>query len=194
MTRDGELHLAMTVNPGNSGGPVIDAEGRLVGIVSARGRVDRGVEGLTVAVPLPAIRQALSRVPDAMPSFTQEQRDMAAGIGWVSHVGDEPVLEDREDIQRVLQRASTWTTVDADRDAVLASLAWNTLLAFLEEHHAERAGDLDAEARPTAELLQRMASQLAQRALRTPYVRRRFPVLRAIAIGEPVPPAPTHRD
>lgn len=187
VTRNGELHLAMTVNPGHSGGPVIDAQGRLVGIISARGRADRGVEGLAIAVPLDAIRRAHDRVPPEAPVFTQEHRDIAAGIGWVAAVGERPILDQREAIQRVLQRASTWTSTDADRDAVLAALAWNTLIAYLESVSANDVSDVPADSRPVAELLQRLASQLARRALRTgPHVRRRFPVLRAVSIGRVV--------
>ncbi len=190
VTRQGELHLAMTVNPGHSGGPVIDAEGRLVGILSARGRVDRGVEGLAVAVPIGPIREAYSRVPGTPPTFTQEQRDIAAGIGWVAGVGDEPVLDHQDDVQRVLQRASTWTTVDPDRDAVLAALAWNMLLAYLESQGARDMNAVPRDARATAELLLRIASQLARRAVSTgPHVRRRFPIVRVISIGRVVAPA-----
>jgi CBS domain-containing protein len=195
VTRRGQLQLSMTVNPGHSGGPVIDARGRLVGIISARGRLDRGVEGLAIAVPLPIIRAAHERIPEAAPAFTQEHRDIAAGIGWVTGVGDDELLEHREAVQRVLQRASTWTTVDADRDAVLAALAWNLLVKYLEARSAEAVSDVAADERPAAELLHRVATQLARRALRTgPHVRRRFPVLRAISIGRVVPHAPSRAD
>lgn len=192
VTRNGELHLAMTVNPGHSGGPVIDAQGRLVGILSARGRVDRGVEGLSIAVPLATIREAYERLPEDTPTFGQELRDIAAGIGWVAGVGDQALLEDRDAVQRVLQRASTWTSVDADRDAVLAALAWNTLIELLESTSAASVEAVPDGDRPTAQLLHRVAAQLARRALRTgPHVRQRFPVVRAIAIGRVVPMAPT---
>lgn len=47
----GELQLGMTVNPGNSGGPVIDQSGKIRGIVVARSRLDQGAVGLAYAVP-----------------------------------------------------------------------------------------------------------------------------------------------
>lgn len=194
VTRSGELHLAMTVNPGHSGGPVIDADGALVGILSARGRVDRGVEGLAIAVPLEAIREARQRVPAALPAFGQELRDIAAGIGWVSGVGDRPLLDDREAVALVLQRASALTSLDADRDAVLAALAWNTLIELLESLGAGALDAVAVEARAEVDRLHQTAAQLARRALRTgPHVRRRFPMVRAIAIGRVVRAAPSDR-
>ncbi|MCB9585223.1 MAG: trypsin-like peptidase domain-containing protein [Polyangiaceae bacterium] len=49
---DGALQLGMTVNPGNSGGPVVDEQGLVRGIVIARSRLDQGAVGLAYAVPL----------------------------------------------------------------------------------------------------------------------------------------------
>lgn len=49
---DGALQLGMTVNPGNSGGPVVDEAGLVRGIVIARSRLDEGAVGLAYAVPL----------------------------------------------------------------------------------------------------------------------------------------------
>ncbi|MCB9585221.1 MAG: trypsin-like peptidase domain-containing protein [Polyangiaceae bacterium] len=48
----GELQLGMSVNPGNSGGPVVDSDGKVRGIVVSRSRLDEGAVGLAYAVPL----------------------------------------------------------------------------------------------------------------------------------------------
>lgn len=55
----GDLQLAMDLNPGNSGGPLIDERERLVGIVVARGDVERGVQGIGIAVPIGRVKRAL---------------------------------------------------------------------------------------------------------------------------------------
>lgn len=191
VTRSGQLHLSMAVNPGHSGGPVIDADGHLVGIVSARGRIDRGVEGLTVAVPLSAILAGHERLPTERPSFEQYERDLAAGIAWLAGVGDRPLLDDRAQILPLLQRATTWTDANAGRDAIFAALSWNTLIEFLESGNATALTDLPVGDRALAGRLLTTSRQLAERALREgPQVRRRFPVVRAISLGRPSPPAP----
>ncbi len=65
----GALALDVEVRPGNSGGPVLDAEGRLVGIVYAYAEGD----GRGFAVPVSALRDALEAgealvdVPDCPP-------------------------------------------------------------------------------------------------------------------------------
>ena len=192
VTRNGELHLTMTVNPGHSGGPVIDGEGRLVGIVIARGRLDRGVEGLAVAVPLGPIVEARARVPNGVAAFEPEDAEHARAIAWVARVGGGSVLPEREAIERALERARQWTRPDADRDAVLAVLAWNSLVELLEANAARDIEWLPEGTRPSARLLLDAATQLARRALRVgPHVRRRYPVLRAIAIGRVQPYEPT---
>jgi hypothetical protein len=55
----GELQLDMGLNPGNSGGPLIDESERVVGIVDARGDPTRGVQNIGVAVPVEVMRQAM---------------------------------------------------------------------------------------------------------------------------------------
>jgi len=61
----GELQLDIGVNPGNSGGPLIDAQERVVGMVVARGDVAEGVQSIGVAVPVDPIAQLLTTLtPD----------------------------------------------------------------------------------------------------------------------------------
>jgi serine protease Do len=45
------LQLDSTVSPGNSGGPVVDAQGRVVGVVSMKVSGE-GVEGIGIALPI----------------------------------------------------------------------------------------------------------------------------------------------
>jgi S1-C subfamily serine protease len=52
VNRDGELELSIAVNPGNSGGPVIDAQGRLLGIISKGADPTKGAQGFALAEPI----------------------------------------------------------------------------------------------------------------------------------------------
>lgn len=61
-TNDGALELAAALNPGNSGGPVLNAAGQLIAIVSARGRVDRGIQGIALATPISHVRSLRAQV------------------------------------------------------------------------------------------------------------------------------------
>lgn len=191
VTRRGELHLTMTVNPGHSGGPVIDRQGRLVGIMSARGRSDQGIEGLAVAVPLNAIVAARDQAPADRPTFDQSERDIARAIAWLANVGDRPLMEERSDIEPLVQRASSFPAGDADRDAIFAALAWNLLNELLEHTGANGLRELYPNEQAAGRQLLQSAVSLARRAYSVgPYVRRRYPVLRAVRRGQTVAHAP----
>lgn len=184
VTRRGELHLTMSVNPGHSGGPVIDSEGRLVGILSARGRPEAGVEGLAIAITLQHVREAYARLPAARPSFGETDRDLARGITQLTNMEGGDFLDQLPAITPLVERAVAWTDGDADRDVIIAALAWNALLELLEERNAEQLEQLPSADQATGELLHRAARLLANRALEHgPHIRRRFPVVRAIALG-----------
>ena len=64
----GELHdLIQTdaaINSGNSGGPLIDREGRAIGINTAIASASGGSDGVGFAVPIDQARQILDKVKD----------------------------------------------------------------------------------------------------------------------------------
>lgn len=64
--KDGELHrvqLDAALNPGNSGGPVLDHSGRVVGVVVSGVRVSGGASGVNFAIPVNHVRRFLAK-PD----------------------------------------------------------------------------------------------------------------------------------
>jgi hypothetical protein len=171
--REGLLFLSMSVNPGNSGGPVIDAHGRLVGILTARGRPEEGIEGLAVAVPLAPILEAADRLPQTTRPITEGDRQAAAAVPLLVEL-ETPPLEQIEQRAIALGRQTlARTDADPEADAIVASLGWNVLLRTAEQRGAG----------PSSEL-QQTVMRLADRALATgPHTRRHFPVLRAIRRG-----------
>jgi len=49
---DGTVQLDMALNPGSSGGPIVNEQDEIVGMAMARGAVDEGVQGIGYAVPV----------------------------------------------------------------------------------------------------------------------------------------------
>lgn len=182
VTRLGELHLTMSVNPGHSGGPVIDGEGRIVGIVSARGRPERGVEGLVIAVTLPNVLAARAHVPSERLRFGEADRDLAQAIALL--ISEDDLADQMNAIGPIVQRMAARQDVDANRDVLVAGLAWNTLLELLEARSARAPEQLPPADQQTGRFLHQSARLLATRALHQgPHIRRRFPIVRAIALG-----------
>ncbi|MBO6937765.1 MAG: trypsin-like peptidase domain-containing protein [Deltaproteobacteria bacterium] len=73
---DGHLQLDMSLNPGNSGGPLVDENGVLIGIVIARGDPTRGVQGIGIAVPIAPIARAVATTRQG--SFAQTRAQLVA--------------------------------------------------------------------------------------------------------------------
>lgn len=184
VTRNGDLHLTIAVNPGHSGGPVIDGEGRLVGMLSARGRPEAGVEGLAIAVTMQNLRAAHARIPPQRHTFAEADRDLARAIALLTGIEERALLDQLAEISALLVRAAGWTGGDADRDVILAALGWNALMELLEARGARAIGQLPEADRGAGTALHGAAQRLAERALSLgPHIRRRFPVVRAIALG-----------
>jgi len=56
--RDGSLQFSAPVSPGNSGGPVVDRKGNVLGVTTAK-LVSNGAEGLSFAIPVDVVCTAL---------------------------------------------------------------------------------------------------------------------------------------
>jgi hypothetical protein len=76
---DGTVQLDMALNPGNSGGPIVDEHDAVIGMAIARGAVDKGVQGIGYAVPVTKLRSALAEAKQRLHAddATPTSRDSA---------------------------------------------------------------------------------------------------------------------
>ncbi len=147
----GELQLDIGVNPGNSGGPLIDAQEHVVGIVVARGDVEQGVQSIGVAVPVDPIAQLLS-------TMTSDNGPLAAarlGLASDAHSAEVAELvhilvrvqgaELYRDVEHALEGRGTGEVLarlrrfadgaqDAETMALLAAYFWDAAALVLERN------------------------------------------------------------
>jgi S1-C subfamily serine protease len=147
----GELQLDIGVNPGNSGGPLIDADEHVVGIVVARGDVEQGVQSIGVAVPVDPIATLLATLtPDSGPVAT-------ARLGLLNDAHSAEVAELVQilvrvrgaelyrDVERALEGSGTGevlarlrrfadSATDAETIALLAAYFWDAAALVLERN------------------------------------------------------------
>ena len=97
---DNPILLNMSVNPGNSGGPLLDGKGDVVGVVFAR--EGEGREGLAYAIPVPVVKKVLRNI---------ELRHITKG-----HYAGTDVYEAYEELGRGLMKALMFKDYEAAID------------------------------------------------------------------------------
>jgi S1-C subfamily serine protease len=145
----GELQLDIGVNPGNSGGPLIDASEQVVGIVVARGDVEQGVQSIGVAVPVEPIARVLATltvgsgpVATARLELNDEGhgREVAELVQIIVRVRGTELFRD---VERALEGRGTGEVLDrlrrfadhaddAETMALLAAYFWDAAALVLE--------------------------------------------------------------
>jgi serine protease Do len=89
------LQLDAKVSPGNSGGPVIDAQGRVVGVVAAK-VTGQGVEGIGLAIPINYVYSpALSFITPPSPAAAASNAFQAMVARAQKGAADGPLREAR---------------------------------------------------------------------------------------------------
>lgn len=77
---DSMIQTDAAVNPGNSGGPLLDGDGRVAGVVSAK---RRDAEGVGFAVPVNVLRQFLGEAPMQPPAQVPGNQPPSSASGNV---------------------------------------------------------------------------------------------------------------
>ena len=143
---DGSLQLDLTVNPGNSGGPLIDEQDTVRGLVVARSRLDRGAVGLAYSVPVSAIRAPLGEAEQAGLSAevraelaSESSRQLAKLVSLVARLAPELLEEaletapDANELGTEIRRIEQELATSPDAKLLVAAYYWNRHVALKVE-------------------------------------------------------------
>ena len=193
MNNDGRIQLSISVNPGNSGGPVIDADGNLIAIVSERGEPEAGVAGIALVEPIRAALDDFRADVAGLPpqSFTAADARLAQIVVDFLRIDPDATPYDPAAATRALEAARE-ATLAPEASALVAAHAWNLALVLLETNRAADWNALRPELHTAAAELVRAALALATRALeQAPYLRDHYGFARFLLriAGRAVAPA-----
>lgn len=178
---DGTVQLDMDLNPGNSGGPLLDTEDRVIGMVVARAVSDAGAQGIGYAVPIAkvaaAVRKAEAKLAvEGMPPTTAAQRKSATVVDQLIQAGALKSLSDASDLEGGLQgqnleRGLDGISAEVDDPDLLAFISgnvWNAslVLRYTDIEQIGKNKISRAEARRLANRLEREAIKLSKSAYR----------------------------
>lgn len=183
---DGSLQADISLNPGNSGGPVVDERDQLVGVVSRRGEPTAGVEGIALLEPLrfvlPGFERAKRVVTERPPTYRPEDDVIVRILADFARTTDDRPIFEQTTIPTLDQAATTAGTPEAS--ALVAAHAWNMHIALLEHRSAREVSELEGEDRALGERLRTTATRLAREALtEAPYLIVRYGMLRTILLS-----------
>lgn len=195
---DGRLQLGISVNPGNSGGPLIDQNDQLVGIVVARFDPNAGVQGIGIAVPITPIRGAyehgmshglFSRAFEGLHENLETRQKAAEVVDALLRLGGIDALHEAADAAAGLSapsRLQHFARVSEGVDdalllAMLAAYFWDASVIAQEQAggYSSPAQMPDGPAKRLAENAASWAIRLAERAVaadpalaQTPFIAR----------------------
>jgi len=166
------LQLDISLNPGNSGGPLVDESDQVVGMVVSRGDVKRGVQGVGMAVPVRKLRVAIAAAHEELASgnvdaLTAHDRSAAQIVDELIRTGALP-LGDSSDFDTDFDKQIDVLARKLDDSDLLVFFAgnlWNTAVAIEQRKvRAIRGHVLSAqEATALAQELRTAAIRLARR-------------------------------
>lgn len=169
---NGDFQLDISVNPGNSGGPIITGGDEVCGIVVARAETDSGrAAGIAIAVPASTIRGQLEQLATSGLAdlvTTPEQQTLAnlvaamsaTGPEWFEaslELGEHSGAEDLGVSEAEVELAAENSPASADAQVLASVYLWNRFMSrvarrgdpgTLQERalrYAKRAAGLDGE-------------------------------------------------
>lgn len=127
---DGTVQLDMALNPGNSGGPLIDEREQVLGMVVARGKVEAGVQGIGYAVSAAKLAEQLAEAKRRLPSTPQLTENLRAAATVVDEMIQHGTLYQ---LDKKAELSKTVTSVDLDRElgTLITDLRDADLLVFV---------------------------------------------------------------
>ncbi len=144
---DGTVQLDISVNPGNSGGPLVDEQHQVVGMVVARGDVESGVQGLGFAVPLWKLKRALVEArkriqAGRIKALAENEKESAAVVDKLILHGALHVLKGRDDLNTTVDQKILEENLDSFIDSIknpellvfMAGNLWNAQLVLRHGH------------------------------------------------------------
>ncbi|HET9933200.1 MAG TPA: serine protease, partial [Polyangiaceae bacterium] len=180
---DGSLQLGIALNPGNSGGPVVDAKERFIGIAVARADPTKGAQGIGVAVPVDHILPAYSAVLKSSEYKSARgakatSRDQAraellmtlltaddSNSAWQALGGKGEAPPSSPSVDKVIEQLDKSGAQDADTLALAAAQEWNAA-AVLQARKQSSGARLEA----ARKLAKRAADADSKISERSPFV------------------------
>lgn len=177
---DGTVQLDMDVNPGNSGGPLLDESDRVIGMVVARADVQQGAQGIGYAVPVRKLEQAMrlaaQRVRDGrVRRLSPQQHRSAVVVDELIQGGTLRRMDGTSDLKQTMSPRLIEEAIDrvgdgvddADLLAYIAANLWNASLVLRYGEVTEVGGTemMPEQMRRLGRRLQEVASTLSHRAL-----------------------------
>ncbi len=206
LTRDRHYKLSMSLNPGNSGGPVLNAHNDLLGIAIKTTDPRRGAQGLSIAVPLEPILVAFKAVQTSYKQYRDNLEDnsiaqltgelvMAGSEGLHAEVTRLATGPTRTKIYNAIEAASK-KTKHPDVQALLAAYFFDLAGALLEHNGVYEVAQMPpGKARDDAKKAMKLSIALAEKAAKAdPTIRKRSPfigVLLDASSTSPRRPPPT---
>jgi hypothetical protein len=133
---DGHLQLDISVNPGNSGGPVIDDKELVQAIVVARSDVEHGAVGLASAVPASVFRHKYEELSaagagDLSDLASEKSVSVANMISMLAHDGPDwfkgslETSEAQQDMNQRVKKMAEDMPESADAQLLASVYFWN---------------------------------------------------------------------
>jgi S1-C subfamily serine protease len=181
MLDNGTIQVDMALNPGNSGGPIVDENNEVVAMAVARGDVSSGVQGIGFAVPLAKIKAALEEAERRR--NTGQIAELSTGNRLGAVIVDELVqqgalrqITKAEDVRvglidsKVEKTLSAMITRIDDPDLLVyvAGQLWNVSLALwvASPEQLQKAGLTDEQSKSLAQRLRSSAVSACQKAVK----------------------------